>query len=84
MAKYSVYDSDSQMIDLSSLVDFLQLFNFVSTRRDKDELKFYLFNQGVVEQSMKQHTLRKDKLYIDVDVLFASIRKHYAQMGLTP
>ena len=53
MAKYSVYDSDSQMIDLSSLVDFLQLFNFVSTRRDMDELKFYLFNQGVVEQSMK-------------------------------
>ena len=53
MAKYSVYDSDSQMIDLSSLVDFLQLFNFVSTRRDMDELKFYMFNQGVVEQSMK-------------------------------
>lgn len=49
MRKYSIVDSGSEMIEFDGLIDLLQVFRFNCQLADVNELKFYLFNQGVIE-----------------------------------
>ncbi len=79
--RYSVGDEGGEMIEFDSLVDLITLFKYNCQFADRNELKSYLFNQGVIEQSLRQHTLRKDKLYIDCEVLVAKLRDCSHQLG---
>lgn len=74
-------DEGGEMIEFDSLVDLISLFKYNCQFADRNELKSYLFNQRVIEQSLRQHALRKDKLYIDCEVLVAKLRDCAHQLG---
>lgn len=82
--RYSIgTDGSNDMIEFDNLVDLISLFKFNCHFADIQELKFYLFNQGIIEESMKQHTLRKDKIYIDCEVLFRKLKECYGKLGFS-
>ena len=83
LRRYSIGDEQGEVIEYDSLVDLISLFKYNCLYADRNELKFYLFNQGVIEQSMRQHNLRKDKLYIDCEVLMVKLRDCREKLGFS-
>ncbi len=58
MRKYSIGDgTNSDVIEFENIIALISLFRFHCQYADKNELKFYLFNTGLVEQSLKNHHL---------------------------
>ena len=47
--RYSVGDNGGEMIEFDSLVDLISLFKYNCQFADRNELKSYLFNQGIIE-----------------------------------
>ena len=84
MTRYSVQDPDdgAYMIEIRSLADMMTYFNYECSATDRQELKFFLFNNGAIEKSLRQHNLRKDKVYIDIEVLLDLIKQEFNRMGL--
>jgi len=49
MKKYSISDEENgELIEFESLIDLISLFKFNCKLEDRNDLKFYLFNQGVI------------------------------------
>lgn len=83
MKKYSVWDpqTDSEMIEFDMLCDMIAVFKYNMTAADRSELKWYLFNTKAIQDSLKDHRLVKNKIYIDVDVLTERLRDAYRRLG---
>jgi hypothetical protein len=55
MTRYSVQDPDdgAYMIEIRSLADMMTYFNYECSATDRQELKFFLFNNGAIEKSLR-------------------------------
>ena len=53
--RFSISDPDNEtdVIEFQSLVDLISHFKYNCMTADRQELKFYFFNQGVIEKSLR-------------------------------
>ena len=87
MRKYSIGSPDPSntttrdVIEFEALIDLLRLFKFNCGFADRNELRTYFFNTGLIEESLRQHRLQKDKIYLDCELLFDKIKACYKELG---
>jgi hypothetical protein len=75
MKKYSVGGGkEDDVIEFSSFVDMLTLYKYYCSIVDCNELKFWLFNHGLISLSNEKH-LKKDTFYINCRFLIQTLNK---------
>lgn len=83
MKKFSVGGGkDEDVIEFNSFVDMLTLYKYHCSLVDCNELKFWMFNHGLISLKSEEH-LKKDTFYIICKQFIDTLKKIQAQKGLT-
>lgn len=83
MRKYSVGEGkDNDVIEFNSFVDMLTLYKYHCSLVDCNELKFWLFNNGLISLKSEDH-LKKDTFYITCKQLIDTLKKIHELKGLS-
>ena len=82
LKKYSIGGGNQDdVIEFNSFVDMLTVYKYYCSNFDCNELKFWMFNHGLISLSSENH-LKKDTFYINCRTLISTLKKIQESKGL--